>query len=842
MEKSNIRKLAAGLCLSASLFIGQAVQAAAHLGPPSTFEVQGKLLDADGVVVPDGDYDFSVAIGDDDVEAPTVYWPEQGEELTLEDVGPVTVTDGIYNFTVGPVDPAILADNSAYLWVFLDGETFGPQDIQSVPYAIVARTAVSANSVADGSITAESLAPGAVTAESIAPGTIGDVFVDEDGTITLQQTIDSVSTLRDVVKPVVDSTDLDFTVATGVAIDKDNPFGVSSAVFYNAVGGGSAPSSDATINVTGLGDTGLVFDTDANNLSGTATTPGVYPFSISITDFLGQNTTLEAVLTVIDVELIDLESEVATGENQGSSAAPDGNVFAGDDVAIKFKAVESDETDPADEIGVNLSDFTLTVHKHDGGGTFDVSDFNAIGTINGDEDGNNSFTIEGVEYYTEGYTAPTANDAGDYTATMELSFDQLLVIDQDEDGDLDVATIGMIDKGFNLANSGLLTYEGQTFTDNASLGLLAAGSDTDDGFEVAINRAAGFNGIPTYTWFRVNEGASNPENLKETTVDDNIDTLGLTQVIWGVDGRAYTNGQPNDQDDPEKLYFAVVDNGFADRVTSMPYLPINDNINVADVEGNKEEFGGYSVEYTVFAGATNEVGEVTYDWKWINQSDQSEPALTNNDEDTLVIPGSSIKDIVSGSPDYEVFTTVSTVVDDTVISSEDTEPKSELTVLTPVLEVPGESGIVDGTNVVDYQLIQIGESATLTAKVYVPSSLLSDQDNGEWIAGEVEQPEIDVQIRWYLQTETETIGDPATDLPDFEETINLSLSPTETYESATVAGETDRAAVVSSFTLQDVEQTDNNNAEGWYWFTAETDFGRYTSEPVYLDIDPVVPQ
>lgn len=887
MKTTNVYKLAAGLLLSASFLLGPATQAA----PPTSFGIQGQLLDADGVVVADGAYDFLVALGDDsdDISTATVFWPAQDPEvegpeaLVIEDVA---VVNGVYNFSVDGVPADVLIDNDVYLWMAVEGEILGRTEIEAVPYALVAGTstvAVTANSVADGSITTESLADGAVTAMKIAAGTIGDVVVDEETGITLAQTIDTVSSIRDVVKPVAPVGTQEYVVIAGHVINKVNPFGVSSAVFYNDVGGGTAPGSEPTINVTGLAGTGLTFNTANNTLTGTpvsSSSPSVvYPIQIVITDFLGQETTFDANLTIITAEFTAL-----VGTVDGGAAITGANVQAGDVISISFNSYVDKDVIPANLVASPLSLVEIDWNAPEA--DFDKS-------VTGSDTSSNVTPFGGVRKFTTNLVG-NKNDEGNYVATITASFDQLVPVG--------TYNLGTINKTLSIAT---WTYAGNG-VDNLTDIVVDAGEDSGT-FLVEI-AGVPTNGTAQFAWYKTLDATPDAANDLTSQVaslivsDSDSSTLILEDIIQGLQGKAYQNQEVElDAEEAQTYYFPVVQTAFEDAApVDAAKFSTNDNVNVAIYPQPRLEFGGYPATYAVVAGTTNGTGTIEFQWVRKNEGTATSASLSST-TNSVTIPAAEVIDIfndvdvdvpaitvlgaagdfaddgddttydypfsagekadliakataatagVDGTDysDYTIWNVLTIMDGDTFISRENTSldnRSAPLIVLPAVLEVPANIDVTDADGAVVelggggffgiadpqdngdalVETVESGEDVSFQALFMVPASLLSAADNGAFVDFAT-GPGISLTVNWYIDQ------DGGTDDKD------LALPPSTISYVQVDADGADRVGILSQITLENVQNNDNNDANGTYFAEVVTPYGNYTTGGTVLTVNP----
>lgn len=172
--------------------VSLACAATSLVGVPVDIDYNGSLADPSGSLL-DGTYYMKFAIATDD--AATFYWNnEDGNAATglPEAAVEVAVTQGLFSVVLEGVDSSVLADDAAVLWVFVsdaaDGtyESLGYSAINSVPYAVVASVAETAESVDAenimGEITGDQIADGAIGADDIEDGSI---HASKLGNITL---------------------------------------------------------------------------------------------------------------------------------------------------------------------------------------------------------------------------------------------------------------------------------------------------------------------------------------------------------------------------------------------------------------------------------------------------------------------------------------------------------------------------------------------------------------------------------------------------------------------------------------------------------------------------------
>jgi N-acetylneuraminic acid mutarotase len=163
------------------------------MGPPVSRAQVPQLIHFQGRVAVNGTpfnstglFKFALVNGD----GSTTYWSNDGTSTVGSQPSAavsLSVSRGLYSVLLGdtmvanmtqPIGPTIFTNSDVRLRVWFNDGTTGYQQlspdqrIAAVGYALVAQTANTANTVADGAITAAKLAPSAVTADSIAPRAI----------------------------------------------------------------------------------------------------------------------------------------------------------------------------------------------------------------------------------------------------------------------------------------------------------------------------------------------------------------------------------------------------------------------------------------------------------------------------------------------------------------------------------------------------------------------------------------------------------------------------------------------------------------------------------------------
>ncbi|MCK4725037.1 MAG: hypothetical protein KAT29_04515, partial [Anaerolineales bacterium] len=92
------------------------------------YSYQGRLLDDNGVPVPDGDYEMTYSI----------YHSLSGGTEVYSDTQTIPIKDGLFTTSIGPaddLDPQLFAQ-PAWMEVAVEGETLAPrQRLQGSPFA-----------------------------------------------------------------------------------------------------------------------------------------------------------------------------------------------------------------------------------------------------------------------------------------------------------------------------------------------------------------------------------------------------------------------------------------------------------------------------------------------------------------------------------------------------------------------------------------------------------------------------------------------------------------------------------------------------------------------------------
>jgi len=226
----------------------QSPSATATTSIPRLISYQGRLLDADGNVVPDGRYKMHLALYCDP-DTPDAFW---SETRTDEDGSnsAVPVSDGLFSIALGSREglPASFPCDGVYLGITVgDDPEMEPRELlTTVPSAMLAST------VPDGAITTEKIADGAVTSAklglstSILPG-YATVTTDADGRA-------SIGAYKAVLKPAhywftsggggYWATDYDFNYDSNVGGLSGLPASVKAVIYFiNQPGGAGNPVS-----------------------------------------------------------------------------------------------------------------------------------------------------------------------------------------------------------------------------------------------------------------------------------------------------------------------------------------------------------------------------------------------------------------------------------------------------------------------------------------------------------------------------------------------------------------------------------------------------------------------
>jgi hypothetical protein len=176
------------------LFVALSTTHASAQTVPALINYQGKLVTSNGLPVSTGDYQLRFRIYDAATNGNLIWGPQIFNGQTGPGYGPlVPVVQGWFNVVLGPVDtnsaPIANAFNAPNRYLEIRVATNAPvmprQQILSAPYALhagsaetahtatIAQSAVTANTVPDGSITGAKIASGAVGSNQLANGSVG---------------------------------------------------------------------------------------------------------------------------------------------------------------------------------------------------------------------------------------------------------------------------------------------------------------------------------------------------------------------------------------------------------------------------------------------------------------------------------------------------------------------------------------------------------------------------------------------------------------------------------------------------------------------------------------------
>ncbi len=178
------RYLLSVITITCILGLSTILAATAGAEVPELINYQGRLTDALGSPL-DTTVSMTFTIYDDSLE---------GEELWSETKLSVTVTDGLFNVTLG-VDPPVGADlfmsPNRYLGITVgdDAEIAPRTRLVSTAYAhhaVSSDTAGFAYTIADDSVTSGKIATGAVTGDKIAVGAVGSEEIEEGAVTSLE--------------------------------------------------------------------------------------------------------------------------------------------------------------------------------------------------------------------------------------------------------------------------------------------------------------------------------------------------------------------------------------------------------------------------------------------------------------------------------------------------------------------------------------------------------------------------------------------------------------------------------------------------------------------------------
>lgn len=172
---------------------------------------QGRLTDADGEPLPDGNHTLVFKL----------YGQEEGGTPLWQETQNLETTDGVFSAQLGAVNAidGVDFENTLYLGVEVNGgEELSPRTrLTSSPYAMFAE------SVGDSSITTLNLAPGAVTSSKIGDGEVGESELD-GGAVTPDKIDSEAVTSQKIEDGAITSAKFDFGAVDSAAIDPDAVF------------------------------------------------------------------------------------------------------------------------------------------------------------------------------------------------------------------------------------------------------------------------------------------------------------------------------------------------------------------------------------------------------------------------------------------------------------------------------------------------------------------------------------------------------------------------------------------------------------------------------------------
>lgn len=418
----------------------------ASAASPNTLSYQGRLKDADGVVVADGDYDFTFTLWTA-LDAGVSDWTE---DQTL------TVTDGYFHAQLGSVDPFLdglgqEADFTVplFLEVEVEAETLDPRvAVNSVAYSFSSRSIESFANEAAAEADAANFG-----GRMYYNTTTGNLFV-----------FDSIA--NDWV---------DTTGAAGAADDLDDA--------YNNFGASAAAIS--VDNAEGQGD--LTFTLDGADIAIVDSTAATF---VTFSD--AGTTTIAGLLNVSGVSTFTANVNANAGFDVDDSfvVADGGGVTVGSTFAANGTVTIGDG---GDTVAVNSSDWDITA----------TGDMSGIGTI--DANGAVTFTSTLAVTGNTTLTGDLAVNGDDITSDGDLTIDP--AGGQVVFADTDVFNIGGITgAAYNAISNGAVADSVNVAADNDLYiqddlevdGTSVFDGNTDLNGTVSINAVTTFNASPVF--------------------------------------------------------------------------------------------------------------------------------------------------------------------------------------------------------------------------------------------------------------------------------------------------------------------------------------------------------